>query len=51
MVRPELRNILVHDYNDADRKRVHASVRSCLQAYQRYVEFLDTFLCRFESGA
>lgn len=46
-----LRNILVHDYNDADRKLVHASVRSCLQDYQRYVEFVDTFLGRFETGA
>lgn len=25
-----LRNILVHDYNDADRKIVHGSIKSCL---------------------
>jgi uncharacterized protein YutE (UPF0331/DUF86 family) len=41
-----LRNILVHDYNDVDRKIVHASVRSCLEDYRRYVEFIDAFLER-----
>lgn len=41
-----LRNILVHDYNDADRKIVHASIKSCLQDYHRYVEFIRSFLDR-----
>ncbi len=41
-----LRNILVHDYNDADRKIVHGSIRSCLQDYHRYVEFVQSFLDR-----
>lgn len=39
-----LRNILVHDYNDADRKIVHSSIQSCLQDYQRYVELVRTYL-------
>lgn len=39
-----LRNILVHDYNDADRKIVHGSIRSCLQDYHRYVELVRNFL-------
>lgn len=39
-----LRNILVHDYNDADRKIVHGSIKSCLQDYHRYVEFVRSFI-------
>lgn len=39
-----LRNILVHDYNDADRRIVHASVRSCLRDYHRYLEYVEAFL-------
>ena len=39
-----LRNILVHDYNDVDRKTVHASIRSCLQDYHRYAEYVTKFL-------
>jgi uncharacterized protein YutE (UPF0331/DUF86 family) len=39
-----LRNILVHDYNDVDRRIVYASIRSCLVDYPRYVEAVDTFL-------
>ncbi|MCL6645753.1 MAG: DUF86 domain-containing protein [Dehalococcoidia bacterium] len=41
-----LRNILVHDYNDADRKIVHASITSCLRDYHRYVEYVRDFLDR-----
>ncbi|GIX29052.1 type VII toxin-antitoxin system HepT family RNase toxin [Pelomicrobium sp. G1] len=41
-----LRNILVHDYNDADRKIVHASIKSCLQDYHRYAEYVRSFLDR-----
>ena len=41
-----LRNILVHDYNDVDRRIVHASIRTCLQDYHRYLEYLDAFLKR-----
>ena len=41
-----LRNILVHDYNDADRKIVHASIKSCLQDYHRYAEYVRGFLDR-----
>ena len=41
-----LRNILVHDYNDAYRKIVHASIKSCLQDYHRYAEYVRSFLDR-----
>lgn len=41
-----LRNILVHDYNDADRKIVHASIKSCLQDYHRYAEYVRGLLDR-----
>jgi uncharacterized protein YutE (UPF0331/DUF86 family) len=41
-----LRNILVHDYNDADRRIVHASITSCLRDYHRYVEYVRDFLDR-----
>jgi uncharacterized protein YutE (UPF0331/DUF86 family) len=39
-----LRNILVHDYNDADRRIVYASIRSCLADYRQYIEAIDAFL-------
>ena len=41
-----LRNILVHDYNDADRKIVHGSIKSCLRDYHGYVEYVRAFLDR-----
>src|SRR3990172_7165599 len=41
-----LRSILVHDYNDVDRRIVHASIRICLQDYHRYLERLAEFLQR-----
>lgn len=39
-----LRNILVHDYNDADRQIVYRSIRSCLEDYEQYVRHVDAFL-------
>lgn len=39
-----LRNILVHDYNDVDRRIVHASIRTWLQDYHRYLEHVGSFL-------
>lgn len=39
-----LRNILVHDYNDADRSIVHASIGTCLRDYHRYIEHVTSFL-------
>lgn len=39
-----LRNILVHDYNDADRSIVHGSIRSGLRDYQEYVDQVTAFL-------
>ncbi|MBW3630420.1 MAG: DUF86 domain-containing protein [Gemmatimonadetes bacterium] len=41
-----LRNILVHDYNDVDRRIVHGSIRGCLEDYRRYVELVDGFVER-----
>ena len=39
-----LRNILVHDYNDADRRLVHQSIGMCLTLYPRYVKHVLDFL-------
>jgi uncharacterized protein YutE (UPF0331/DUF86 family) len=41
-----LRNILVHDYNDVDRRIVYGSIRTCLEQYHRYVESVEAFLQR-----
>ncbi len=41
-----LRNILVHDYNDADRRIVHASILSCLRDYREYIERVADFVDR-----
>jgi uncharacterized protein YutE (UPF0331/DUF86 family) len=41
-----LRNILVHDYDDADRQIVYVSIRNCLADYQLYIEVIDEFLER-----
>lgn len=46
-----LRNILVHDYNDADRTIVVRSIRSCLQDYHRYLEYVRDFLARLPGEA
>jgi len=46
-----LRNILVHDYNDVDRKIVHSSIRSCLQDYQSYVESVTSYLNNLPEGS
>ncbi|MDH4201055.1 MAG: DUF86 domain-containing protein [Spirochaetia bacterium] len=43
-----LRNILVHDYNDIDRKILHGSIRDCLKDYHKYLEYISDFL---ESGS
>lgn len=45
-----LRNILVHDYNDIDRRIVHASIVSCLRDYHEYVERVADFIDRVESS-
>lgn len=48
-----LKNILVHDYSDVDRKIVHSSIRSCLRDYQEYVDYVYDFLeksCRSDPG-
>lgn len=45
-----LRNILVHDYNDADRHIVHAAVGLCLGQYPRYVEYVLAYLDASEAA-
>lgn len=39
-----LRNILIHDYNDADRHIVYKSIRECLEDYKNYIEYILAFL-------
>jgi uncharacterized protein YutE (UPF0331/DUF86 family) len=39
-----LRNILLHDYNDVDRRILHGSIRTCLQDYQQYIDAVDEFI-------
>ncbi|MFP4244925.1 MAG: type VII toxin-antitoxin system HepT family RNase toxin [Ectothiorhodospira sp.] len=39
-----LRNILVQDYNDVDRRILHRSIGSCLRDYKRYVEQVEAFI-------
>lgn len=41
-----LRNLLVHDYNGAEGRIVHASIRSCLADYAEYVGAVRGFLDR-----
>ncbi|HLT47824.1 MAG TPA: DUF86 domain-containing protein [Rubricoccaceae bacterium] len=41
-----LRNVLVHDYNDADRRIVHAAIGACLDQYPRYVDHVSRYLDR-----
>lgn len=39
-----LRNILVHDYNDVDRRTLHRSIGSCLRDYTEYVQRVEGFI-------
>lgn len=39
-----LRNILVHDYNDADRRIVYGAIRKGMEQYRQYVEYVRAFL-------
>jgi len=41
-----LRNILIHDYNDADRRILYGSIKECLADYQTYIRRLIAFLKR-----
>lgn len=41
-----LRNILVHDYNDVDRRILHRSVKDCLKDYRKYLDYVLRFLRR-----
>jgi len=45
-----LRNILVHDYNDIDRKILHGSIRDCLKDYHGYLTYLSKFLVSSEKS-
>ncbi|MEZ5616103.1 MAG: DUF86 domain-containing protein [Rhodocyclaceae bacterium] len=46
-----LRNILVHDYNDADRRIVCGAIRPCLEDYRYYVESVAAFIDRIEASS
>ena len=39
-----LRNVLVHDYNDADHRIVHGSIVACLRDYHEYVGSVSAFV-------
>lgn len=41
-----LRNVLVHEYNDADHRIVHRSIQTALEQYTSYVELVQRFLER-----
>ncbi|MBI5242625.1 MAG: DUF86 domain-containing protein [Elusimicrobia bacterium] len=41
-----LRNILVHDYNDVDRRIVYGSMRRCMEDYRRYCGYVLGFIGR-----
>lgn len=41
-----LRNVLVHDYNDLDRRILHAAIRGALEDYHAYVATVRRFLER-----
>jgi uncharacterized protein YutE (UPF0331/DUF86 family) len=44
-----LRNILVHEYNDVDRRIVHAAIGTTLEQYTAYVEAVREFVDRSSS--
>lgn len=46
-----LRNILVHDYNDADRRIVCGAIRPCLEDYRSYIESVAAFIDRIEASS
>ena len=39
-----LRNILVHDYDSIDLKRIYSSVKECLEDYHKYCDYILKFL-------
>lgn len=46
-----LRNILVHDYNDADHRIVCGAVQPCLEDYRKYVESVSGFIRRIADAS
>ncbi len=46
-----LRNILVHDYQDVDRRIVYDSMRTYLEAYSQYIDSILAFLKQHESSS
>jgi len=46
-----MRNILVHDYNDLDRKILHQSIRLCLSDYRQYIDQIVAFLANQSPAA
>lgn len=41
-----VRNVLVHEYNDADHQLVYRSIRTALTDYPVYVSAIDEYLTR-----
>lgn len=41
-----LRNVLVHEYNDADHRIVHGAIGTALQQFTTYIEHIERFLDR-----
>ncbi len=43
-----LRNILIHDYNDTDRRVLYSSIGDCLKDYQSYTRHILAFLKKYQ---
>jgi uncharacterized protein YutE (UPF0331/DUF86 family) len=41
-----LRNVLVHEYNDVDRRIVYGSIRTCISQYREYIDRIEAYLTR-----
>lgn len=46
-----LRNVLVHEYNDVDRRIVYGSIRTCIEEYRAYIDHVRTFVASREENA
>lgn len=38
------RNVLVHEYNDIDYRKIYSSIADCLKDYHRYCDYILKFL-------
>ena len=41
-----LRNVLVHEYSDVDRRVVYGSIRTCITLYREYLDSVEAYLER-----